>query len=518
MSGKGRAPYYTVCVEVSSATFEYSEAQASGLSYFVVVELRLKGSSVGKKTSQRPIMRLTWDETISFECTRDDYRRLLMSTEEDSPHLKVTLCSLDEGARGINKQATIGKMLPIDIYDFKKGFIMSTQYPSEVRSVNIQPRDSDAIHLNFRTWIIPSVELKNNLFTLNLVSQSSRAENSNNTWQDHDFFAEAKKLGISDVKNIKNEAVLWIIKESLECPLPPYWTSQNHEDGSNLYIDNLSGRVSFQNPKHVFYRRLLKKELDRGKQGVNFDAETTQDIDDIWIPISVAKERYYLNTKTGERIQRTEEATEFSKQINILKDPQIQAYPNRCESTKAAKIIRKIPVLATTNHLVFNTWWKQGSSTGMKRYTTTITYNLETCNFKIKFDDSHDPVTLSHVNGRHGQLERWDLYVDARICLLNRTLHLKQANRQTMSWLDYHGKQFSQLRSELIQFISKYDHSMRNQDYNVTTYKDHGRTNLRRMINDIQDLKRQLNAFNKKGLAKLLKRYSHIPAISHPRM
>ena len=93
--------------------------------------------------------------------------------------------------------------------------------------------------------------------------------------------------------------------------------------------------------------------------------------------------------------------------------------------------------------LHFKSWWKEGNATpqassekrdvntsAFRRQTVDVFFTIEDGSFKIALDGDDKVYSISHIEGRNGPLECWDLYVGARINMLGRNITLKQVRVQ----------------------------------------------------------------------------------------
>ena len=132
---------------------------------------------------------------------------------------------------------------------------------------------------------------------------------------------------------------------------------------------------------------------------------------------------------------------------NLIQTPNLVSLPARNvhkpkrSSKKKHKDIEK---------LTYHSWWREGTALGLKRFTTTIEFDLNTYNFNVSFDDKHDPVTVSECKtNKYGPVAPWDLFIGAKIPLLGRNVTLMQGSKATCVWLDNHAKQLDNLRTAL---------------------------------------------------------------------
>jgi hypothetical protein len=72
--------------------------------------------------------------------------------------------------------------------------------------------------------------------------------------------------------------------------------------------------------------------------------------------------------------------------------------------------------------------------------------------------DKADKVyTVSHIQGKHGPLECWDLHVGVKIDLLGRKTTLMQSSLVTAQWLDFQAARLTKIKMKLSQEMQKYD-------------------------------------------------------------
>ena len=68
--------------------------------------------------------------------------------------------------------------------------------------------------------------------------------------------------------------------------------------------------------------------------------------------------------------------------------------------------------------------------------------------------DGVDKVfTLSHIDGRHGPLQCWDLHVGARITALGRHMTLMQASGATLEWLEMRSIQLQKMKRQFVKEV-----------------------------------------------------------------
>merc|ERR1711939_751473 len=183
-----------------------------------------------------------------------------------------------------------------------------------------------------------------------------------------------------------------------------------------------------------------------------------------------------------------------------------------------ARAIRRSPKTTkegALDTLTFYTWWREGTALGLKRFTTTIEFDLATCNFNISFEDKHDPVTVPQISTiKHGPVSPIDLFVGATLPLLGRKVTLMQASKATCRWLDVYAQQLGRLRNNLKTELAKFDSSLRRSDYTNIPIKKQGKTNLRGVVADINDIRKKLSNYRPKIVRKLLFPFKHLEPIA----
>ena len=107
--------------------------------------------------------------------------------------------------------------------------------------------------------------------------------------------------------------------------------------------------------------------------------------------------------------------------------------------------------------------YKRQMEKGSKRRYMDLLFSCETGQFQVILDRSDKVYTLSHIEGKHGPLEAWDLYVGARVNVLGRTTTLMQASGPTLDWLDYHCQRLKRARNALKRELKKYSMKVRKQ-------------------------------------------------------
>ena len=147
---------------------------------------------------------------------------------------------------------------------------------------------------------------------------------------------------------------------------------------------------------------------------------------------------------------------------------------------------------------------KKGSN---RRYMDLL-FSCETGQFQVILDRSDKVYTLSHIEGKHGPLEAWDLYVGARINVLGRMTTLMQASGPTLDWLDYHSKRLQKASSSLKRELKKYSMSFAREQSSLMSKSSKGgkgAVSLRKLLNDIDSLRTRLSDYRPKLADDLIK-------------
>lgn len=119
--------------------------------------------------------------------------------------------------------------------------------------------------------------------------------------------------------------------------------------------------------------------------------------------------------------------------------------------------------------------------------------------------------TISHVDGRFGPLQQWDLYVGATVNLLGRKMTLMQASGSTLVWLESKRKSLQRVCKDLENELCKYEPSMSKARMRGKRGGSRGRSekkgsaNLRCMINQADKMRRTLAKYRPRLAAKIVK-------------
>jgi hypothetical protein len=138
--------------------------------------------------------------------------------------------------------------------------------------------------------------------------------------------------------------------------------------------------------------------------------------------------------------------------------------------------------------LAFKSWWNEADAFGLSRRNIDIFFNMETnsvqvqhtcllsyfeeqvlsclvylflcsawCLSQLILDKADKVYTVSHIQGKHGPLECWDLHVGVKIDLLGRKTTLMQSSLVTAQWLDFQAARLTKMKLKLSKEMQKYD-------------------------------------------------------------
>lgn len=154
----------------------------------------------------------------------------------------------------------------------------------------------------------------------------------------------------------------------------------------------------------------------------------------------------------------------------------------------------------------FHCHWKElGLFGDINSYGLTIRYNIEDGSSVVKFDGVDAKWYMNVLEGPYGPIERWDLFIGAKVRIFGRHLSITSANASVCHWNDVQAKKLMKKQEWLRQKIESVGAvpvvrrqvpvSIKNI---VRASKAEGRTDLRRLFNENTKLYEQLT---KLGLA-----------------
>lgn len=108
--------------------------------------------------------------------------------------------------------------------------------------------------------------------------------------------------------------------------------------------------------------------------------------------------------------------------------------------------------------LTFHSWWSEETlANGLQRKHIKISYQLQNKEFTIHFKDTKDSVRLSHITGKYGPINEFDLHVGFTMNVLGKSVTLKQADIETQAWIEREFQRLRKIRDVLVKELGKYD-------------------------------------------------------------
>ena len=306
-----------------------------------------------------------------------------------------------------------------------------------------------------------------------------------------DVLAKAERLGIDVAKETH---LIWIAHQALRTPLPPDWEySWVADEGRVLYHNLITDDRSVSHPANPYFKQMVQNQ--RAKP-----LPRTAGMDGAWMRFETSQRRaYFFSFTHRRRVKKCPFGVKLlgrphDVQFSVLDEPEAgedgtvagsKVQPSfsssklldeqSSSSRRAAGVggrgrggarsqgsaTRHIRDLAV---LEFKSWWTeqiQGMEKGSKRRYMDLLFSCETGQFQVILDRSDKVYTLSHIEGKHGPLEAWDLFVGARVNVLGRTTTLMQASGPTLDWLDYHCQRLKRARNALKRELKKYSMKVR---------------------------------------------------------
>jgi Ca2+-binding EF-hand superfamily protein len=350
-----------------------------------------------------------------------------------------------------------------------------------------------------------------------------------------DVIAKAERLGI----NVGKEThLLWIARQALMTPLPPDWEySWVADEGRALYHNLITQDKSVSHPANPYFKQMVMSERNK-------PVPRAAGMDGAWMNFETSLGRTYYYSFTQQRrvtkcpfgvqllsrppnvqfsaldapepgnknVGSSSNSTNLSSSFSSSKLLDEQSSDNRRRtqsgnqsSTARTGHIRDLAVLE------FKSWWSetvQGMKKGNNRRYMDLLFSCETGQFQVILDRSDKVYTLSHIEGKHGPLEAWDLYVGARINVLGRMTTLMQASGPTLDWLDYHCKRLQKASKALKRELKKYSMKFAREQGALMAKSDKGGKGsvcLRNILNNIDSLRTRLSDFRPKLAENLIK-------------
>ncbi len=151
------------------------------------------------------------------------------------------------------------------------------------------------------------------------------------------------------------------------------------------------------------------------------------------------------------------------------------------------------------HYIDFRCFWKETGLFGTSSHEVIIRYFLQDGSTRVKFEGVTGEWLLTVLEGPYGPVDRYDLFIGAKIKLFGRSLTIAAANASVCHWIDVRGKELKKL---VMWFQNKIETVgaipvIRRIAPTVTRYivrsnKAEGHQNLRKLKIDIAKLGEQL--------------------------
>ena len=319
-----------------------------------------------------------------------------------------------------------------------------------------------------------------------------------------DVEAKAKRLGI----DIETEThLIWIARQALLTPLPPDWEfAWVADEGRKLYFNVITDDKSIAHPANAYFKKMVNSQR-------KYPAPRTAGMDGAWMRFETSQGRsYFYSFKQKRRAKKCPFGVQLlvrpdNVKFSVLEEPgpgsgddndaggksqagfsssklldsrrrsldDMNGAPlggggNASALDSNESVGRSVSGSRNMEHspsrhirdlavLEFKSWWSetiQGMEKGSTRRYMDLLFSCETGQFQVILDRSDKVYTLSHIEGKHGPLEAWDLFVGARVNVLGRTTTLMQASGPTLDWLDYHCQRLQRASKALKKELKKY--------------------------------------------------------------
>ena len=253
-----------------------------------------------------------------------------------------------------------------------------------------------------------------------------------------DVRLRALQLGVDPARE---PHLLWIIKLAVELPLPPGWEAvtageaKAGESGAlaaTVYVNEQQGERTTRHPADACVERQLSEERAKEQELPAFGA---------WMEFFDAEGLpYYFDFETYQLVRERPYA---------LRLPPLA----RDAATRGARL----PAAGAPAALQFRSWWNECGAFGSTRRVVDIKFNVAAGSFEVVIDGDDKVFTVSHIIGRHGPLEAWDLHVGAELDVLGRKTTLMQGSLATTEWIEAQAKRLLKLKARLEAELRKYE-------------------------------------------------------------
>lgn len=208
-----------------------------------------------------------------------------------------------------------------------------------------------------------------------------------------------------------------------------------------------------------------------------------------------SRETLQQHSKSSESKRVTIEIDEDKRNEINIKSPTTYDRNNSFTQESSTPLQHKV-----NKYNDFHCHWKElGLFGDTNSYGLTIRYNIEDGSSIIKFDGVDAKWYMNALEGAYGPVERWDLFIGAKVKIFGRHLTITSANASVCHWNDVQAKKLQKKQEWLRQKIESVGAVpiVRRQvpvciKHIVRASKAEGRTDLRRLFNENTKLYEQL--------------------------
>eukprot|EP01041_Mallomonas_annulata_P009922 gene9922-20631_t len=219
-----------------------------------------------------------------------------------------------------------------------------------------------------------------------------------------------------------------------------------------------------------------------------------------WRELSTNSGMVYLNEITGEEsndhpltkiihIYRPNSTNEMDPetQIGILDDD--------------IAVVSEVPIVDVNNVSEFRCFWQESDLLGkILFFGMTMRYFIDDNHIEIMFDGVDGGWIYSYLEGSHGPISRYDLFVGAKVKLFGRCLTIRSCTASAAEWIDMTAKEMRARRTWLQSKIESIGVTavIPRAPPTVTRHitretKNGGKENLRKLDSELMKLEQQLS-------------------------
>lgn len=262
-----------------------------------------------------------------------------------------------------------------------------------------------------------------------------------------------------------------LVRQLLYTPLPPGWTCEPGPGGR--YVNAATGEVRAEHPAWSFFAQridALRQQEGLAKHPHAHAAVASKRAQLVLDRGAVVAEpppspcwldffdrdgrRFYHDFATGARSDQPPSVC--VTHLPPVRRDRAPAYkPARAMQTPMSWALRGAS--PPPARLEFKSWFRESSThCGFVRRELTVRYRVATREFHVRLSGVAKEYVLSHIVGRRGPLDEWDLRVGATIKLFGKTTTLQQANLATGDWIEGEAKRLKRLQMRLHAELQKF--------------------------------------------------------------